>query len=214
MAPRDAAAADLAATQHGLLTYRQALAIGFSPNAVQTRATQGRWVRVGRGVYRVGGAPLTWQQRAMAAHLGGPAGNVTSHLTSAALAGLDVAPPPVPHLTVLRGRSTRWPGAVVHSARLPLADVTVPQGIPATAVRCTLIDCAAVLGPNRLQRLVDEAVHRRLVDLDRLPELWDLARRGAGRAGEVRLRAAVEPWAGPIRPGSPAEVRLRRQVVE
>jgi hypothetical protein len=209
----DASAADLAATQHGLLTYHQALQAGLSPAAVRTRADTGRWARVGRGVYRIGGAPLTWQQRVMAAHLGAPADNVSSHLTAGALAGLDLSPPPLPHLTVERGRSLRWPGAVIHSARLPPAEVTVFQGVPATTVARTLIDCAALLGPNRLQKLVDEALHKRLVDPAQISAGWDLARRAPGRAGEVRLRSALEPWTGPIRPGSPAEVRLRRQVV-
>lgn len=209
----DATAADLASSQHGLITYQQALEVGLSPAAVRTRADSGRWRRVGRGVYRIGGAPVTWQQRAMAIHLGAPAGNAASHLTAVALAGLDVAPPPIPHITVLRGRSLRYPGAVVHSARLPPAELTVLQGVPATSVGRSLIDCAALLGPNRLQRLVDEALHRRLVDTDQITACWDTARRAPGRAGEVRLREVLEPWAGPIQPGSPAEVRLRRQVV-
>lgn len=209
----DATAAELAAAQHGLITYHQALAAGLSPAAVRTRRESGRWTQVGRGVYRIAGAPVTWQQRAMAAQLGAPPGSVSSHLTAAALAGLDLAPPPLPHLTVERGRSRRWPGAVIHSARLPVADVTVVQGVPATTVARTLIDCAAVLGPRRLQQVVDEAVHKRLVDPAQIPGAWDLARRAPGRAGEVRLRGALEPWTGSIRPGSPAEVRLRRQVV-
>lgn len=209
----DATAADLAATQHGLITYQQALEVGLSPAAVRTRAETDRWSRVGRGVYRIGGAPLTWQQRAMAAQLGGPSGASTSHLTAAALAGFDLAPPPLPHLTVERGRSRRWPGAVLHTARLPVTDVTVLQGVRATTVARTLIDCAALLGPNRLQRLVDEAIYKGLVQPDQIGDAWDLARRRPGRAGEVRLRGALEPWSGPIRPGSPAEVRLRRQVV-
>ena len=208
----DATAADLAATQHGLITYRQALEVGLSPAAVRTRADTGRWARVARGVYRIGGAPVTWQQRAMAAHLGAPPGNVTSHLTAGALADLDLVPPPLPYLTVERGRSLRWPGAVVHSARLPPAEVTVFQGVPATTVARTLIDCATLLGPHRLQKLVDEALHQRLADPAQIDAAWDLARRAPGRAGEVRLRSALEPWAGPIRPGSPAEVRLQRQL--
>ena len=71
----------------------------------------------------------------------------------------------------------------------------------------TLVDCAGIVGPRRLQRLVDEALHRGLVRAEQLPSVWAGVRRAPGRAGERGLRVAIEPWAGPITPGSPAEVR-------
>lgn len=210
----DVLVAELAAGQHGLITFDQAVGVGLSRTQVGHRSRTGRWIRVGRGVYRIGGAPDTWQQRAMAAVLGGPSRTVTSHLTVIALAGLAVAPPPRPHVTVDRGRSVRWPGAIVHSARLPAAHLTTFQGIPATTVGRALIDCAATLGPHRLEGLVAEALHRRLVRVEEIPTLWDLARRAPGRHGEVKLRRVLEPWNGPIRPGSLPEIRLRRQLKE
>ena len=137
---------------------------------------------------------------------------MTSHLTTMALAGLAVPPPPLPHLTVDRGRSRRWPGAVIHSARLPAADLTRFQAIPSTSVGRALIDLAGTLGPHRLERLAAEAIHLRLLRIEEIPRLWDLARRAPGRHGEVKLRRVLEPWSGPIRPGSIPEVRLRRQL--
>lgn len=204
--------ATLAAGQHGLITLDQARFSGLGDGQVRRRLATGRWERVDRSVYRLAGAPVTWQQRAWAAVHAAPPGAHASHLTAAALAGLDVAPPPQPHLTVGRGRSTRLSGAVVHSARLTPTDLTTLQHVPATTVGRTLIDCAALLGPVRLQRLVDEALHRRLVRPGQLGAFWDKARLGPGRAGEVRLRTALEPWQGAILPGSPPEARLRRQV--
>lgn len=102
----------------------------------------------------------------------------------------------------------------MHTARLSLGHVTVLRGVPATTVGRTIVDCAGVLGPNRLGRLTNQAIHRQLLRLDQVPELWDHARRAPGRHGEVRLREVLEPWMGPITPDSPAEARLRRQLVE
>lgn len=202
----------LAATQLGLITRDQARMAGLSSGQISGRLSAGRWVRVDRGVYAIAGVPATWQQRAWAAVRAGAQGAHASHLTAAALAGLSVAAPPQPHLTVGRERSTRLSGATVHSARLTPTDLTLLQGVPATTVPRTLIDCAGLLGPNRLQRLVDEAMHKRLVRPDQIPAFWDKARLRPGRAGEPRLRAALEPWQGAILPDSPPEARLRRQL--
>lgn len=204
----------LAATQHGLLSRQQALVHGLGADQIRARVRSGRWDLLHRGVYRVAGAPETWQQRAWAAVEAAPAGAHASHLTAAALAGLDLAPPPLPHVTVGRGRSTRSSAAIVHTARLTPTDITTFQGVYATTVGRSLIDCAALLGPNRLQRLVDEALHRRLVRPEELARHWDRARLRPGRSGEVRLREALDPWQGPILPGSPPEARLRRQLVQ
>lgn len=167
-----------------------------------------------REVYGISGVPETWQQRALAACLAAPGGAGASHLTAAALAGLDLGPPPMPDVTIGRGRSTRLPGVTDHTSRLTPTDLTLFDVVPCTTVARTLIDCAGALGPMRLRRVVDQAMHQRLVTPAQVQRCWDRARLRPGRAGEMRLRKALEPWSGSIRPGSPAELRLRRQVVE
>lgn len=206
--------ATIASGQQGLVTKQQALAHGLGNDQIRARIRSGRWIRANRSVYRLAGVPETWQQRAFAACLAAPDGAHVSHLSAAALAGLDVPPPSSPHLTVGRGRSTRLAGAVVHCARLTPVDITTLQGVPATTVARSLIDCAGLLGPNRLQRLVDDALHKRMLVPAEIPSSWDKARLRPGRAGEVRLRAALLPWHGPIAPDTPPEARLRRQLVE
>jgi hypothetical protein len=78
----------------------------------------------------------------------------------------------------------------------------------------TLIDCASILGPVRLQSVVDEAFHRRLVSVRGVEWMLDATRRAPGRPGEVRLRDALDPWRTRIAAGSPAEHRLRLQLVQ
>lgn len=202
----------LAGSQHGLITFTQARSIGLGRGQVRSRAATGRWHRVGVGVYRLAGAPESWQQRALAACLGGAGGAVASHLTAAALARLCL-PPPVPHITVATGRSATSSLAVVHRARRVPVE-TVLQGVPCTDVGRTLVDCASILGPVRLAHLVDEAFHQRLVTVREVEWMLDATRRAPGRAGEVRLREALEPWRSEIAAGSPAEHRLRAMVVQ
>jgi len=205
---------ELAANQHGLVTRQQALLHGLGLHQLQRRLDGGRWVRTGRGVYRLAGAPVTWKQQALAACLAAADGAVVSHLTAAAVLDLGLPPPPIPHLTVPMTRSHRVTGAIGHRARLGPTEATSYDGVPTTSPGRTLIDCAALLGPNQLRRIVDEAFHRRLVTVAAIGHAWDLARLRPGRSGEVKLRAAVEPWTTTIRPGSPAEIRLRLQLVQ
>src|SRR6266508_4017047 len=81
-----------AARQYSLITRWQALACGLSARQINRRVACGRWIAVAPGVYRVPSAPVTWQQRALAACLAGPPGTVASHLTAAAIHELADAP--------------------------------------------------------------------------------------------------------------------------
>ncbi len=127
---KDHLAAAVAAGQHGLITGEQARQAGLTRHQIQRRVATGRWERVHRGVFRVAGAPTSWQQTAAGACLGAPPGAAATHLTAAALACLGEPPPISPHVTVTPDRSSRLPGVVVHRAPLPPGDLTVIQGVP------------------------------------------------------------------------------------
>jgi hypothetical protein len=202
------AVGNLAERQHGLITHDQARQEGFSMRQITARIESGQWVRVVRGVYRVAGAPVTWQQTALAACLAGPPTTTASHVTAAALRGLG--PPAIlPHVTVPRSASARLPLARVHRADLEPDDHDCLFGVPCTSVPRTLLDCAAMLGDRALASMVDDALCRRLTTVKALvpPE------NAQGIRGAARLRRVLEAWAGGIEPGSPAEVRLQRQLV-
>ncbi|MEW6154910.1 MAG: type IV toxin-antitoxin system AbiEi family antitoxin domain-containing protein [Actinomycetota bacterium] len=57
------------ARQLGLVTRTQARDAGLTDRMVHQRVRSGRWVRVGGGVYRVAGVPVTWSHKALAACL-------------------------------------------------------------------------------------------------------------------------------------------------
>lgn len=189
-AGRDVALAALAARQHGVVAAGQFEAIGISRGAIRVRREGGRLHPLHRGVYAVGHTVLTPNGRRMAAVLAiGPTA-VLSHRDAAALHGLRPTSRPVFEVTVpARGRRSR-PGIDVHAVRaLHPDDVTAVDGIPCTAWPRTVLDCADVLPPRAVERLLDAAVELRLYD-ERL--LHAVLARSPGRRATVVLRDVLD----------------------
>ncbi len=55
-----------AAAQHGLVTFHQLVGDGVPTSTIDEWVSAGRLVRVQPRVYRVAGAPVTWEQRVLA----------------------------------------------------------------------------------------------------------------------------------------------------
>ena len=62
---RDQIVNHLAAGQHALVTTAQLLEIGLSQRVIDGRVHQGRFERVPRGVFRIAGAPKTFEQEVL-----------------------------------------------------------------------------------------------------------------------------------------------------
>jgi len=137
----------------------------------------------------------------MAAVLAGGTGAVLSHRSAGALWGI--------HPTARRPEVVAAPGrhggrkVEVHHCALEPDERTVRDGIPVTTTARTLLDLAAVLTPNQVERALREAEARRLWDATSLAELLERhpRRRGtamlrrmlaAGRAGEGITRSELE----------------------
>jgi len=163
-----------------------------------------------RGVYRVAGAERSWKQDLWVALLAGPPGTLASHQSAAALHGL-LAAPSRPHVTVPRGTSGRFGGAVVHHAGMGAVDRGQFAEIEATGVARTIVDCAAVLGQGGMNSLVDAAFGKGLCTHRRVKDAW-------GRAGRVRggalLEAALAPYAGGAEPGSVKAAHVLRRIYD
>lgn len=209
----DAHIAATAARQHGVFTSRQAQAAGLSQSQIRNRVSARRWELLARSVYRIGGVPETWTQTAMAASLTRPDG-VLSHLTAAALHGLDAPIPPRPQLIVPPRTSAR--SAIARARRLQVSPqhVVRRRGMPVTDGARTLIDCADLLGPVRLGRLADDALHRRVATVQAVLSLIDENAISQRAPALTALAAHLEVWDHAIRPGSAGEARLLRQLAE
>lgn len=183
----DAAIAELAARQHGVVSRRQLISLGLGEDAIDTRLRLGRLHRLQRGVYAVGHEVVLREGRWMAAVLACGAGTVLSHRSAAALwriASFSGA------IEVTTPRNARPRGAIRrHCALLAPDEVTVSDGIPVTSAHRTLFDYAGLSSVDRLEAAIREAEYRRLWDHLSLPAL--LARYPGSR-GNANLRLCLE----------------------
>ena len=199
---------EVAARQHGVVTLAQLVACGLSTSGVRNWLALGRLHRVHGGVYAVGRADLTPRGRWMAAVLACGAGALLSHASAAALHGIRATAASRIEVTVPRLSSLTRPGIRVHNhPHIAGADVTIVDGIPATAVARTLLGLATFLRESSLERACDQAVALELFDMR---EMEDLLRRSRGRRGVRRLRDVLARGdLGANVPASGLEVRYR-----
>jgi very-short-patch-repair endonuclease len=193
----DAAIADLARDQHGLISVGQALELGADRELLHRRTSAGHLVAVNHHVYRARAMPPTWESRVLAAVLDGGDGALASHLCGGALWDLNGLPRSGrPELSIPRGRKHRPLDARCHqSTDLDRCSSVLRNGIPVTDLSRTLLDLGRYYGFARLNRIVEDA--RRSHDLELNPlihTLMDHARQG--RHGIRRLRAVIDAHAG------------------
>ena len=187
---RSARAWALAGKQHGMVSRRDLLALGFSPRAVEHRLAKGRLHLVTRGVYAVGWPALTQERRWMAAVLACGKGAALSHRSAAALWDIGEERAGQVDVSVRRRCEHRRAGIRARSRpALPAEDIVVRDDIPVTRPARTLLDLATELGAMSLERAVNEADKRNLVDPEALRATLD---RYAGEPGVRPLRALLD----------------------
>jgi very-short-patch-repair endonuclease len=200
----DVQIAALADRQHGVVAYRQLVALGLGRRAIEHRIAVGRLHRIHRGVYAVGRPSSTPRGHWMAGVLAfGPAA-VCSHRTAAALWGLrkrnawkiDITVP-----TWRRAREGLW----LHCSQLDPTEITHSDGIPVTTVARTHLDLAAVIHRDQVARSVEESERRGLFDLRAVERV--LARAGH-RPGTVALRSVLADYQDPADTHSELEHRF------
>ena len=174
-----------AQVQHGLVSRRQTTDFGATDDMIAGWMQSGWLERVNAGVYRVGGAPRTWEQSVTGAVLA--VDGIASHRTAARIWGIadhdDI------EVTVPRNRRGRAAGATVHRSR----DVLTPNhttrrsGIPVTTPMRTLVDLGAVTNKFVVADALELAVIAKacsVVAVERA--LDDVARKGRRGAGVIR----------------------------
>ncbi len=163
---RDAAASQLAARQHNLVTRAQAHRLGITDDMIDSRLRTRRWSRMRRAVYAVGGMTPTFEQGVMAAVLTGGSTAMASHATAAMLWDLPVEPAERIEITTIATRQVRIEGVIGHrTVVLDERDQRVTRGIPTTSVARVVVDLSMRLDAKALARLFDEGLRRGLVSL-------------------------------------------------
>lgn len=188
----------------------QLRALGIGRGSIAHRTSVGRLHQVLPSVYAVGHvflAPLAAETAALL-QVGEDA--VLSHDTAAVIWGLaDTAPDRV--AVTVAGRNPGAPGGLrVHRvAALDVRDIGLCQGLPLTAPARTLIDLAAVVRTDPLERALAQARVQRLVTDAQLREAIARVPR---RTGTARLRALLRSERSSAMTRSEAERMLRRVV--
>ena len=186
----DTRVASLAEYQHGLVTGRQTSELGMSKTQRHDRVDRGLLVRCEHNVFRVAGAPVTWQQRVLSSCLASD--GVASHRTAATLRTFGLWPAALTELTVEPNRRYRSDVAIVHrSVDDPHIDAGTIDGLPVTSVPRTLLDLGSVVSQDRLEKCVERALFRRVTSLGALWKYIDEVGR-QGRRGVQPLRAVLE----------------------
>jgi very-short-patch-repair endonuclease len=166
----DAALAELAEGQHGVVGRTQLLDLGFEPGGVGRRLRAGRLHQMHRGVYAVGHRVSSRQARWMAAVLFCGPKAVLSHRSAAALWGIrDHSSRAIEVITPSKSRSRG--GIQRHFAVLPADEVTMSDRIPVTTVPRTLFDLAAVLRIDAVEYALRQSERLRLHDVLSLEDL-------------------------------------------
>jgi Transcriptional regulator, AbiEi antitoxin len=181
--------AELAARQHGVVSIRQLTGLlGYSRNAVSRAVGDGRLHRLHRGVYAVGHARISTQGESLAAVLASGGGALLSHYSAGWLWGIANVDPAPFHVTTAASRKPRSPIRLHEARLLTVDDRALREGIPVTALPRTLLDLAASVRFDWLERMVERSEELGLFDLRAVESL--LART-VGHHGHARLRRAI-----------------------
>jgi very-short-patch-repair endonuclease len=187
---------ELATRQHGVVSTRQLAELGYSRSSAAKAAGVGRLHRLHSGVYAVGHRRLSWHSRCWAAVLGAEANEVdevvwpavASHGSAAYLWGIYRYAPEAIDITAPIRRRAKRPFRVHFSSILAAEDRGQREGIPVTSVPRTLLDLAIRSRPDQLDRLLERAEERDLLDAVAVETLLD---RAGGHRGRGRLRRAL-----------------------
>ena len=185
-----------------MLSRQQALQAGLGVGAIQHRLNTGDWQRIHQGVYRMRGAPVSWEQKLMAASLWAGPEAAISHRSAAALWKLDgIDAKDIVELTTTGSRNDVPRGLTLHRTKiLTPSDAGWLGPLKVTGLVRTLIDLGAVVpDPAVVEAAMESALRRDEQLIDRMKERLDVlgghGRRGAGMLGE--LLALRDPDAAP-----------------
>jgi hypothetical protein len=187
--PLDAALAQLARRQWGVVSVEQLRALGFGRSAVTRRVRSSRLHRLYRGVYAVGHVHLGPEGLRLAAVLASGEGAVLSHRSAAAHWGLLQTNQARVDVTARRGRR-EVAGIRLHWSRsLAAQDTTAREGIPITSIARTLLDLSATVRPDRVERALAQAERLQLYDHTAVDDVLSRSNGHRGRAALARATA-------------------------
>jgi very-short-patch-repair endonuclease len=162
----DEVVAALAEIQYGVVARWQLVLLGFGKDAIQVRIDTGLLKPLHAGVYAVGHTRLTRHGFFLAAVLAFGPRALLSHRSAGVLWDLLSSRQIKVEVTTHVSAQRHTPRIKAHRTRkLDPEDVTIKDGIPITSVARTILDLAAILRPDGLLDVIDNAVRAQLFDL-------------------------------------------------
>jgi hypothetical protein len=182
----DAAIAELAGRQYGVVARCQLVELGLSDDEIDYRLAVGRLIVLHRGVFAVGHDNVPREGHWLAGVLACGSNAVLSHRSAAALWELV----PYEGKVEIAAPGYRRPrsGLVAHRAAIQPDERTLHRAVRTTTVARTLLDLGAVASAERIRKAVEQAEVLRLFDLREIQLLVD---RYPRRPGTAALREAV-----------------------
>lgn len=210
----EAAIAARASVRYGVITRGELLQLGLSARAINHRIAIGALEVVHPGVYRIAGVPRSWEQALLAAQLAAGDRCAASHLSAAAFHSFDGISAKRPDVLIPHARRVRLRRVNVHRTRvLPPCDLVFVRGLWVTAPARTLVDCAGLVRPIRLEIAFDDAWRRQIVTPLEVRACLD-TRGPNGVRGWRILDAFVCERLGTRPTGSKEETTFRRRMFE
>ena len=160
----DVVIAEIAARQHGIITYVQLIAAGLTSSGIERRVRAGRLHRLYRGVYAVGHRGLSIEGEWMAAVLACGDGAVLSHRSAAQLWRMLKPARDLIEVTIptANGRRRRKGIRLHRSLSMPVSDTTLEHGIAVTSPARTLEDLRRVVSPGLYRKATRQAEYLKL----------------------------------------------------
>lgn len=184
----------LAEEQHGVVAWRQLIALGLGRGQIEARVSSGKLLPLHRGVFALGHRRIDIRGRWLAAVLACGPNAVLSHGSAAQLWDIRGSRGPI---EVTRRSGHRRPhGVQLHQTRsLPPEHVAVNAAIPVTTPERTLLDLAARLDHVQMERALVAADRAKHLRWDELVQMVEEARGRKGRSMLRRLCAQIDPGA-------------------
>lgn len=164
----DEALSAIAQSQFGLVTRQQATDAGLSPAAVRHRVETGRFEIAARNVFRLTGAPRSWEQDLLAAQLSLGPGAVVSCRSAAIQWGL-LPPAKIIELSIPQTGKRVPAGWIVHRVPpIPPSQITRRGPFVITEPHRTIVDLTGVAEGDELEGAIFTGFRKGLIRLPRL----------------------------------------------
>jgi hypothetical protein len=176
-----------------VLSRDQLHALGLSDKQIARRESNGELHDLYTDVWSVGHRNVTPKGRLIAALLACGPHSFLSHRTAAALHGLRAVNVHAIEVTVVGRRASARNGLAVHRTAKPPhpTELRTVELLRYSSVPRLLVELAPRETPAELTRLITEAVHKRLLNIDAIE---DALARHVRRPGLARLKTALAAY--------------------